>query len=60
MNFCSPHYTAITARLVAIEDKLKAFWDCLANLYFSPGLRKVADDALDKNASSSSSESWEP
>ena len=41
----------MTARLVTIKDKFKAFWNRIVNLQFSPCLRKVADDALDGNAS---------
>lgn len=38
--------------MVAIEDKFKAFRDWTVNLYFSPCLRKVVDDALDRNVGS--------
>ena len=51
IKFLSPHDAAAMAGLIIIEDKVKVPWDWVVNLDFSPGLREVANDALNGNTS---------
>jgi hypothetical protein len=46
-----PHYTARTARLIAIEDEVKGGRDLAVNLYISPRFRQIANDASNGRAS---------
>jgi len=53
IKFLSPHDAAAMAGLIIIEDKVEGPWDWVVNLDFSPGLREVANDALNGDTSKS-------